>query len=407
MDPREVDFLSPATFANGLPAEAYRALRDQAPVSWHDSPGDSGYWLVVRHADVHEVAVDAANYSSWLGGTSLRDEPQDRLELSRYMILNMDPPQHTRYRKIITRAFAVRAVEKIEPRIAELVHSIVSRVLERGECDFVRDMATPLPTQVIFELLGVDESEWERLHYLSEQMMGSEDPEIGRGPETGVPAAMEMYGRAFQLATARRAAPRQDLLSALTRAEVNGEKLTDADINAFFLLLVVAGNETTRNLLSGGLLTLLKHPDALLRLRADRSLIPGAVEEMLRYVSPVMQFRRTAAHDVELGGQKIRAGQKVLISYSSANHDERVFPDPERFDITRSPNPHIAFGVGPHYCLGATLARLEARHMIGEILDRMEDIALAGPVVRLQSALVNSWKSIPIRFRPTAKKAGV
>jgi cholest-4-en-3-one 26-monooxygenase len=401
MDLHQVDFSSPATFADGLPVEHYRVLRDQAPVSWHQPPDDPGYWLLVRHADVHQATVDAATYSSWLGGTSLREEPQDRLEQSRFVLLNMDPPQHTRYRKIITRAFAVGAVEKLAPRVAQLTRAIIDRVHARGECDFVRDIATLLPTQVIFELLGAPESDWERLHHLSSQMTYAEDPEMGgRGDETAIPAAMEMWSRAFELASERRAAPRDDLLSALTQAEVDGEKLTDPEINGFFLLLVIAGNEATCNLLSGGLLTLLQNPAELARLRADRSLISGAVEELLRYVSPVIQIRRTAKRDAEIHGQTIRAGQKVLIAFGSANHDERVFPEPERFDITRSPNPHLGFGVGPHLCLGATLARLEARHMLGEILDRMEDIELAGPTSRKRSATANSWKSIPIRFRP-------
>ena len=188
------------------------------------------------------------------------------------------------------------------------------------------------------------------------------------------------------------------------QAEVDGEKLTDPDVNAFFLLLVVAGNETTRNLLSGGLLALLEHPAEMARLRADRSLLPSAVEEMLRYVSPVMMFRRTVARDHELHGQTLRTGEKLLLAYCSANHDERAFPEPQRFDITRSPNPHIAFGYGPHLCIGASLARLEAGIMIAEVLDRMSDIELAGPVTRLRSSLVNSYKSLPIRFTPARGK---
>jgi cytochrome P450 len=394
-----IDFLDNATFAHGVPHAAYRRLRDEAPVSWHER-ADEGYWLLTRHRDVYEASVDAARFSSWRGSTQMATPPASNLDVVRLMLLNMDPPDHTRYRRLLTRGFAVRAVERLEARVRALAAALVDQVAPRGECDFVADVAVELPLQVILELLGVPEADRRRLFVLSNQMIAPDDESVGQGRMVQMSSAMEMYGYAFQLATERRANPGDDLVSHLVQAEVDGERLTDGEINAFFLLLVVAGNETTRNLLSGGLQALFEHPDERARLFADPSLLPGAVEEMLRWVSPIKQFRRTANCDFELHGQKLRAGDRVILAHVSANYDERVFAHPERFDGRRSPNPHVAFGVGPHLCLGAALARLEARVMFEEIIRRLPDIAPAGPVRHLRSNFVNGFTSLPVRFTP-------
>lgn len=392
-----VDFLDPAVVERGVPHAAYRALRQSAPVSFQRSPcsgaDDPGYWLLTRHGDVHRALIDSASYSSWLGTTSLRPEPAERLDVSRLMLLNMDPPAHTRYRRLISRSFASRAVEQLEPRVQQMCRELIDRIAARGSCEFVEDVASPLPMRVIFALLGVPEADWQNLVALSNHMIDN------AGTDAAFGAALSMYSYSDQLASARRGSPGDDLISQLLTAEVNGDKLTQPEFNAFFLLLVVAGNETTRNLISGGLLALLENPEQLERLRQDRSLLPSAIEEMLRYVAPVVQFRRTAARDIELHDQHLREGDRVILSFSSANRDERVFTDPDRFDITRSPNPHVAFGVGPHLCIGASLARLEARCLFDELLPRLSELALDGPVVRARSCLINGIKSLPLRFR--------
>jgi len=388
-----IDFLSPEVFSHGIPHDAYRRLRDEDPVSWHQSPGQSGYWLFTRHADVHAASVDAARFSSWRGTTAMFDEPEDRIAITRLILINMDPPQHTRYRKLISQAFAPRAIERLEPRVRELCRAILDGVAGRERCDFVGDVASALPMRVIFELLGVPEADQLPLGELSNRMIDR------AGSDEGLGAAMSMYSYSFELATARRKAPGDDIVSQLLSAQVDGERLTDGEFNAFFLLLVVAGNETTRNLVSGGLLELLGHPDQLARLRAERALLPPAVEEMLRRVSPIAQFRRTAGRDIVLHGKTIREGDKVILAHVSANHDERVFPDPQRFDVARAENPHVAFGVGAHLCIGAALARLEARVMFEELLGRWQDVELAGEVTRTRSNFIHGLRSMPVRFR--------
>jgi cholest-4-en-3-one 26-monooxygenase len=393
------DFMDSATFASGVPHAAYRRLRDEAPVSWHARP-DEGYWLLTRHRDVYDASVDWERFSSWRGSTQMDTPPSDNLQVVRLILLNMDPPDHTRYRRLLTRGFAARAIDKLEPRIRAMAVSLVDKVAPLGSCDFVNEIACDLPLQVILELLGVPEPDRHRLFVLSNQMIAPDDEQLGQGDDVAMRSAMEMYSYAFALASERRAHPGDDLISHLIGAEVEGERLTDGEINAFFLLLVVAGNETTRNLLSGGLQALFDHPEARARVQSERGLLPSAVEEMLRYVSPIKQFRRTANCDIELHGQKIRAGDKVILAHVSANHDERVFAHPERFDPTRSPNPHVAFGVGAHLCLGAALARLEARIMFEEIFRRLPDIAPAGPPRHLRSNFVNGFTSLPVRFTP-------
>lgn len=392
-----LDLLDPTVHERGVPHDAYRALREHDPVSFQHSAyagaDDPGFWLLTRHADVHGALIDTASYSSYRGGTNLLNDPPDRLALGRMMLLNMDPPGHTRYRRLISRSFASRAVERLEPQVRTLCQQVIDRVAERDTCDFVADIASQVPMQVIFLLLGVPESDWPHLVQLTDTMMNEGNS------DAGFSAVMNLYMYADQLASARRQQPGDDMVSQLLTAELGGELLTQAEFNAFFFLLVVAGNETTRNLIAGGMLALLNHPAELARLRADPVLLGSAVEEMLRYVSPVTEFRRTANRDIELHGKTLREGDRVILVHASANRDERVFADPDRFDITRSPNQHLAFGVGPHLCIGATLARLEARCMFDEIIRRLWDIEICGPVVRMHSNLVNGYKQMPVRFR--------
>uniref|UniRef100_UPI00407474F8 CYP125MRCA n=1 Tax=synthetic construct TaxID=32630 RepID=UPI00407474F8 len=414
MAPTEIDLTDPDVYNRGVPHEQFAWLRRNEPVYWHPEPppdtDGEGYWAVTRHADVVAVSRDPEIFSSQQGGTMIQDADAapEELEKQRMMMLNMDPPQHTRLRKLVSKGFTPRMIAKLEDKIRERAKQIVDEAIEKGECDFVADIAAELPLQVIAELIGVPQEDRQRLFDWSNRMIGYDDPEYHSSEADGEQAAAEMFAYAQELAAERRKNPRDDIVTALVQAEVDGQKLSDLEFNMFFLLLVVAGNETTRNAISHGMLALLEHPDQWERLRADPSLAPTAVDEILRWASPVMSFRRTATRDTELGGQQIKAGDKVVMFYASANRDEEVFDDPYTFDITRSPNPHLAFGGGggPHYCLGANLARLEIRVMFEELAEIMPDIELTGPPERLRSNFINGIKHMPVRFTPARAVGG-
>jgi len=289
-----------------------------------------------------------------------------------------------------------RLVATIERRAAR----IVDEVVDRGECEFVEDVAAKLPLEMICEMIGLPEADWPRMFELSNTLVGFDDPDLRATPEEGEAAAAEIYAYCDAVAADRRANPRDDLMTALVQAEVDGERLTDLELNLFFVTLVVAGNETTRNLISHAMLALIEHPDQLRRLREDPGLWPTAVEEMLRWGTSIHNFRRTATRDTELRGQRIAAGDKVVMYYMSANRDEEVFEDPFRFDVGRTPNDHVAFGGGGvHYCLGASLARAEIRAIMRQLVERLDDVQLAGEVRRLRSDFVNGIKSMPVTFR--------
>ena len=405
----EIDLWDKDKFQEGVPHDWFETLRREAPVYWHegdDSPigngqrGGDGFWCVTGYDDVVTVNRDNETFSSNRGLVFMWDPDDENLEQQRLLMLNMDPPLHTRYRRLINKGFTPRMVSELESTMRKRTRDIVDRIADRGECDFVVDVASELPLQVIADLMGVPQEDRHKLFDWSNRMIGSDDPEYGITEEMAQHASMELYAYASELAARKRVDRKEDLISVLsTTAEVEGEKLSDLEIDLFFLLLSVAGNETTRNLISHGMVTLLEHPDQLERLRADRSLLPGAVEEMLRWASPVMHFRRTATRDLELGGQQIKDGDKVVIWYISANRDEKAFENPYEFDIERSPNEHVAFGGGgPHFCLGANLARMEINVMFDEVLDRLQDIELTGPVPRLRSNFINGLKHIPLKF---------
>jgi cholest-4-en-3-one 26-monooxygenase len=286
-----------------------------------------------------------------------------------------------------------------------MAHTIIDRIAGQGECDFVADVAAELPLLVIAELVGIPLGDRQMVFNWSNQLIGFDDPEYSVDMmETGRAAAAEMYMYANQLALERKENPRDDLTSILMHSEVDGEKLSELEFDLFFLLLAVAGNETTRNAISGGLLALIEHPEERARLAANPALMPSAIEEILRWVSPVMHFRRTAMCDTEIGGVKIREGDKVVIYYLSANRDEDIFPDPYRFDVSRTPNEHLAFGLGQHFCLGNNLAKLELRMIFEALMERLPDIDLAGPVERLRSNFINGIKRMPVRFTPRRER---
>jgi cholest-4-en-3-one 26-monooxygenase len=394
-----IDLTDKDTFVHGVPHDWFASLRRDAPVFWHEEEDGPGFWCVTRYDDVVTVNRDNQIFSSSRGAVFMWDLPESALEQQRLMMLNMDPPMHTRYRRLVNKGFTPRMVSELETKARERARAILDKVTPRGECDFVVDVAAELPLQVIADVLGVPQEDRHKMFDWSNRMVGSDDPEYGVTEEEAQLASMELFAYANKLAEEKRGEAGQDLISILSDAEVDGERLTQLEIDLFFMLLTVAGNETTRNQVSHGLLALLEHPDQLERLRANRELLPGAVEEMLRWASPVMHFRRTATEDLILGGQAIAAGDKIVIWYVSANRDEKVFDDPMRFDIERSPNEHVAFGGGgPHFCLGANLARMEIRVLFDELLDRWSHLELAGEPTRLRSNFINGIKHIPLRF---------
>ncbi|MGH7896971.1 MAG: cytochrome P450 [Candidatus Binatia bacterium] len=393
------DLGDPESFRDGPPHGTFRRLRAEAPVCFFPGRGgDPGFWAVVRHADVRAVSLDQSTFSSYRGGIMLRDFSDDLLASQRETLPSMEPGRHGKHRRLVSGAFSARVIRELEPRLSTLVGATLDPLEGRDECDFVTEVACELPVQVICELLGIPATDRQKIIEWSNAMVGMDDPEYAASEADAHLAAMALYAYASSLAEERRSEPRSDLVSHLLEVEVDGERLDEAAFNAFVLVLAVAGNETTRNLIANGLLTLFEHPAERARLIADPALLPTAIDEMLRWVPPVMYFRRTAERDVTLGAARIREGDKVTIWYVSANRDEAVFPEPDRFDVGRTPNDHLAFGIGPHYCLGATLAALEARLFFAELLARFPEIEAAGPAVRMRGNHFDGVKHLPVRL---------
>jgi cholest-4-en-3-one 26-monooxygenase len=382
-----------------VPHDQFERLRREAPVFWHAEPAGPGFWAVTRHADVVAVSRDPATFSSERGSTFVDDQTDEAMAQLRLTILNMDPPKHHRYRRLVSRGFTPRMITRLVETIERRAERIVGEVADRGGCEFVADVAAKLPLEMICEMIGLPEADWPRMFELSNRLVGFDDPEYQATPGAGAEAAAEIYAYCDAVAADRRANPRDDLMTALVQAEVDGERLDDLELNLFFVTLVVAGNETTRNLINHAMLALVDHPDQARRLREDPGLWPTAVEEMLRWGTSIHCFRRTATCDTELGGRPVAAGDKVVMYYMSANRDEAVFPDPYRFDVGRTPNDHVAFGGGGvHHCLGANLARAEIRAVMRQLVDRLDEFAVAGEVRRLRSDFVNGIKHMPIAF---------
>jgi cholest-4-en-3-one 26-monooxygenase len=401
VDLSEIDLTDSRNYVDQVPHHWFAELRRQAPVFWHEEADGPGFWCVTKYDDCVAVNRDYEHFSSAKKATFLWEIPEADLEQQRLMMLNMDPPLHTRYRRLVNKGFTPRMVATLEEKIHRTADEILDAVIEKGECDFVTDISAELPLIVIADLLGVPQEDRHNMFDWSNRMIGQEDPEYQITPEIAQQSAMELYAYASALYAAKRQDPHEDLMSVLCGVEVEGEKLSELELELFFLLLTVAGNETTRNLMSGAMHTFFQHPEQWRRLVEDRSLLPGAVEEMLRFVSPVMNFRRQTTEPFELRGQAVEADQKVVFFHASANRDEDVFEDPDRFDITRHPNPHMAFGAGgPHFCLGANLARMEIRVMFEHLLERVPDIHQDGEVQRLQSAFINGVKHLPVAFAP-------
>ena len=394
-----IDLADPDTFAGGVPHDALAVLRHTDPVHWQPMDGEPGFWAVLRHADVIHVARHPEIFSSHAGGITVEDPDAARLQRMRSMLLAMDPPRHGAHRGPLAGHFRPRAIAELEERVRRTCREVMAEARQRREVEFVGEVAAQLPTRVIGEVFGLPRGDWEHLRKLAERIAAGQDPELGGDGS----AAAEMACYAVELARSRRhrrggGAGPGDLTDAILGARFAGAPMGDDDFGGFFVQLVTAGNDTTRGMLSSGLLTLLRHPGQLAELRRNPGLLPGAVEEMLRYDNPLHYFRRTAVVDTELSGTVIRAGQKVAMYYTSANRDEEVFTDPQTFDIRRDPNPHLSFGTGVHFCLGAHLARLEIRSFFAELLGTFSGIELSGEPVRIRSNLNNSLKRLPVRL---------
>lgn len=398
----------PSFYATGEPHEIWTHLRREDPVHWTKSPlSFGGFWSLTRHADVTAAYCDPKSFSSERNGVAMpttaeqEQIPREQLGFKEMMILT-DPPLHAAMRRAFNRLFLPRSVGRYDTRGREIVSEILGEVIPRGECDFVRDVAVKLPMAFICEMMAIPRQDWELMFQWTNMALGADDPEfqIGSAAETSMTGITSVYGYCVKLALERRGASGDDLLTIIGNAEINGRKLNEHELGHNGFQFVAGGMETTRNAISGGMLALIKHPDQRRRLVDDPSLMPTAVEEILRWTSPVTQIMRTATRDIEMRGKTIHEGDRVLLWNASANRDEEVFAEPFKFDVARTPNEHLAFGIGEHYCIGAHLARLEIRLMLEALLRQMPDIELAGEPERLQSMLLAGIKHMPVRFTP-------
>jgi cytochrome P450 len=403
----------PAEFARGVPHAALRRLRDEQPVAWQeehavgDWPAGPGFWAVTRYDDVRAVLRTPEVFSSAEGATQIRDPEPEDLPFIRRMILNMDPPEHQRLRTLVTGAFTRRRLERFADDVAARARALLGDVAGDRRCDLPVQVTDDFPLTNLAELMGVPESDRHLLLEWTNRVIGYQDPEHahvvrderGRPVNPRSPAMLaEMFAYAGELADHKRRHPADDVMTALVQARVDGESLDDTELQMFFFLLTVAGNDTVRSALPGGVLALVEHPEQYRRVREDRSLLPGAVEEMLRWHPPVLTFRRTAVVDTTLWGVDIRAGDKVVVYHVSAHRDERHFAEPSRFDVARDPCDHLAFGQGPHLCLGAQFARLQMRAFFTAFLDVLPEVELDGPPRRLTSNFINGITRLPLQW---------
>ena len=388
----------PDLYAAGAPHELFASLRGESPVLRQAAPDGTEFWAVLSHAGVERVARQPLLFSSAAGGVMLEDLAPPQLEQMRGMLLAMDPPQHREVRRPVVARLTPRAIAGLEMQVREICREVFSVARDAGEVDVVPDLAAPLPTRVVGQLMGLPREDWERIHRLAERITRGQDPEFADEPGAAGVASQEMGLYAFQFATERLAAADKpdDLTTVLLSTK------TPVEFASLFVQLVTAGQDTTQTLLANGVLALMEHRDQEALLRDDPSLVGGAVEEMLRYANPLHYFRRTATADTEIDGVAISAGDKVAMYYTSANRDEKVFADPDAFDVRRSPNRHLSFGIAEHFCVGAHLARLEAKVFFTELLATFSGIEPAGEHRWVRSNLNNALRTLPVRLTPAA-----
>jgi cholest-4-en-3-one 26-monooxygenase len=406
-----IDLNDPERFVRLEHHEMFTKLRAESPVYWQeDDLKGGGYWNVVKHADLIEVNRDTATFSSELGSTQIMsgqypigEDPDMPFDTRGVLMLDMDPPKHTRYRLLVNKGFTPRMIGLIEQALRHRATVIVDNVIETGSADFVENIAAELPLQAIAEIMGVPQEDRRKLFDWTNRMVGAGDPEYMDNDQQT--AFVELFAYANELAGLRRNDPRDDIVTKLLNAEIEGEQLSELEFDMFMLLLAVAGNETTRNATAHGMYALMTNPEQFELLKRDpEGRIDDAVEEVLRWGSPVLHFRRTATVDTEIRGQAIKAGDRVVIWHISANRDEEVWDNPFTFDITRSPNPHVAFGGGgSHFCLGANLARMELKLILTELVTRLPDMQLAGEPERLLSNFIGGIKHMPVKWTPGSR----
>jgi cholest-4-en-3-one 26-monooxygenase len=408
--PAGFDFTDPDVNLSGVPHDEFRTLRQSAPIVWVEQTPEaragmseasgSGYWAVTRHADVAAVSKNSKVFSSRENGVIIRNPAtatRESIEMTQVVIINQDAPDHTQLRSIISRGFTPRAVNALEEGLEERAQRIVSQAVAAGSGNFVDQVASQFPLEVIGDMLGVPAEDRQRIFEWTNQMTGADDADLAREDNDPQAAAMEVLMYSMGLAADRKANPRDDIVTKLVHADKDGRGLTDDEFGFFVIALAVAGNETTRNATSHGLQAFLDHPDQWELWKRERP--DTMVDEVIRWATPVTSFQRTALEDVELGGVQIKAGQRVGLFYASANHDEDVFTDPFTFDITRDPNPHLAFGGhGAHYCIGANLARMEIRLIFDALADQAPDLVRTGEAARLRSGWLNGIKNLPVSY---------
>ena len=396
-----VDLSDPKTFVSGVPHAYFRILREQAPVYWQNEcklpglPKGPGYWALTRYEDVTEVSKKSDVFSSEEGSCILADLPLKDLKNMREQLINMDTPGHTELRNLMNPHFKPSTVRHTEEHTRKIVRETIDALKHESECDFVDAVSAPISLRALTHFLGVPDKHSGRFYSWTNKLIGASDPEVSSNTRARF-VVLQLFIYAALLARRRRKSPAFDVFSSLVNGTLEGSPLKRMTLNMNFFLLLIAGNETTRNALSGGFQALCEHPEQFERLRRDPALLPQAIEEMLRWVTPVMQFRRTALQDTQVGGQAIRKGDKLVMYYGAANRDPRIFDNPETFDITRKPNPHLAFGTGTHFCMGSHMARLEMRVTFEELLARFPEISLLGPPERLHSNFISGIKRMPV-----------
>ena len=394
----DFDFLDPDVNLAGLPVAELAQLRESEPIHWVDVPDgcggfeDNGYWLLTKHADVKEVSRRSDIFSNWLNGAIPawpKEMTRENVEMQRSVMLNMDAPHHTRLRKIISRGFTPRAIGRLEDELAQRAQNIAKAAASEGSGDFVEQVSCELPLQAIAGLLGVPQEDRDKLFRWSNEMTGGEDPDYA--DVDPAQSSMELIMYAMAMADARGKNPTDDIVTALIQADIDGEKLSDDEFGFFVIMLAVAGNETTRNSITHGMIAFANNPDQWELYKRERPSM--AVDEIVRWATPVSAFQRTATEDTELGGVRIKQGQRLVMSYRSANFDEEVFDDPYSFNILRDPNPHVGFGgTGAHYCVGANLARMTINLIFNAVADHMPDLKPVSEPERLRSGWLNGIK---------------